>query len=565
MHSPAFAPDPARPDILDVRDLTIEYHGSTGRNLAVQHLNLSIAEGEVVALVGESGSGKSTTAYAIAGLLQSSARVVAGSVRFGTLDLITATPRQLNAMRGTQIGFVPQDPTVSLNPLIRVGDQVAETMLIHNLSSTAKARESALQILAKVGFLNPDDIAMRYPHQLSGGQRQRVLISIALLCSPKLIIADEPTSALDVTVQRTVLDLLSRLQRERKAAMLLITHDLAVAAQRSQRIIVMNRGKIVETGPSREILENPKDDYTRRLLEAIPGRRTGAERRTGSSGTAAAAPLLSVRGLVKDYSKAFRAVDNISFDLRRGSTLSIVGESGSGKSTLARMVMRLIEPTSGSVEFEGRDLTSMKGSALRSMREHFQIVQQNPFASLDPRFTIRQIIEEPLRSFGRKSNADRRRRVIELLDQVALGSSFADRRPSELSGGQRQRVAIARALALDPRLVVLDEPVSALDVSVQSQILQLLRKLQDHLGLTYLFISHDLAVVREISDDIIVMQGGHLVEQGAVEDVFERPAQHYTRQLLTSVPALGIFGAVASVDPPAPTDRPADEAGSGLI
>jgi peptide/nickel transport system ATP-binding protein len=531
--------------LLDVCNLSIAYSRDGAYAPVVHDVSFSVRPGEVVALVGESGSGKSTTAYAIAGLLASNAAVTTGTVLFEGVDLVKATQRQLASIRGPRIGFIPQDPVVSLDPLQRVGRQVSETLRIHKLCSPEEAWTHALDCLAKVGFAKPAEVAVRYPHQLSGGMLQRILISMAMSCAPPLIIADEPTSALDVTVQRIVLDHLSRLRRENGSAMLLITHELAVAAERAHKVIVLNGGRVVEFGTVAEIFDHPSDAYTRKLINAIPGRqRSGAVvvRRRALPPTAPA-PLVVANGLIKDYppisrgGAPFRAVDDISFEVPRCSTLGIVGESGSGKSTTARMVMMLVKPTSGSVSFDGIDLTALKPADLRQMRRHIQIVQQNPFASLDPRFTVRQILEEPLRSFGVGTTRERQNRVAELLTQVALPLDFARRQPAALSGGQRQRVAIARALALRPRLVVLDEAVSALDVSVQAGILDLLQRLQHEEQLTYIFISHNLAVIQETSDRVLVLRAGRLIEAGPTERVFRAPQAAYTAQLLAAMPS----------------------------
>ncbi|MDJ0393288.1 ABC transporter ATP-binding protein [Rhodococcus sp. G-MC3] len=521
--------------ILDVENLRVSY----GDNVAVAGVSLTVDQGEVVAVVGESGSGKSTTAHAIIGLLAGTGHVTGGTVRFDGHRIDDASEKTLDRLRGAHIGLVPQDPTTSLNPVIRIGDQVAEVLRVHGLATTRSARLEAIRILTEAGIDNPEVRARQYPQDLSGGQRQRVLIGIALACRPELLIADEPTSALDVTVQRRILDHLDARVAETGAAVLLITHDLGVAADRADRLIVMSKGEIVETGRTAEILANPQHEYTKSLLAAAPS--LGSELRPHRSATE---PILTV----SEVSKTFRigrgvtldAVKSASVTVQRGRTLSVVGESGSGKSTLARVAIGLEALTSGSVQFDGTEVATLRGSALRALRRRVQIVYQNPYASLNPKLSVEQIVKEPLDAFKVGSKAERSARTAELLDQVSLSGEYLRRRPSELSGGQRQRVAIARALALRPDLVVLDEPVSALDVSVQSQILELLADLQSELELSYLFISHDLAVVRQISDTVAVMQSGTIVEYGGVAEIFDNPVQEYTRELLAAIPGTSI-------------------------
>ncbi|AYJ51207.1 dipeptide ABC transporter ATP-binding protein [Rhodococcus sp. P1Y] len=517
--------------VLEVENLQVSY----GDTNAVSGVSLTVAKGEVVAVVGESGSGKSTTAHAIIGLLAGTGHVTGGTVRFDGDRIDDASEKTLDRLRGAHIGLVPQDPTTSLNPVVRIGEQVAEVLRVHGLATKRSAKVEAIRILTEAGIDNPEVRARQYPQDLSGGQRQRVLIGIALACRPELVIADEPTSALDVTVQRRILDHLDERIAKTGAAVLLITHDLGVAADRADRLVVMSKGRIVETGPTAEILANPKHEYTKSLLAAAP-----------SLGTTLRPARTDTRSIltVTDVSKTFRigrgvnldAVTSASFTVHRGRTVSLVGESGSGKSTLARITIGLETPTSGSVDFDGTSVASLKGSELRALRRRVQIVYQNPYASLNPKLPVEQIIREPLDAFKVGSSAERGKRVTELLDQVALPADYLRRRPSELSGGQRQRVAIARALALRPELVVLDEPVSALDVSVQAQILDLLDELQTGLDLSYLFISHDLAVVRQISDTVAVMQAGSIVEYGPTAQIFDSPQREYTRELLVAIP-----------------------------
>lgn len=528
-------------NLLEVRGLSISYRTSTGRVRAVGAVDLDIAPGEIVALVGESGSGKSSTAHAITGLLPATGHIDAGRIQFAGRDLARAGDRELRAIRGAQIGLIPQDPGVSLNPVQRIGTQVAEVLLIHGLATRRSAPEAVVDLLERAGMPDPKTRADQYPHELSGGMRQRALIAIAIAANPALIIADEPTSALDVTVQRRILDHITTLTQTLGTAVLLVTHDLGVAADRAQRIAVMSRGRIVESGQTREILDDPRDPYTQQLLRSVPGR-AGVRARPHQPGTE---PLLTVDNLVKEFplprangraTKTVRAVDGVSFSLHRGETLALVGESGSGKSTTARMILRLAPPTSGRIVFDDDDVTAIKGARLRALRRRAQVIYQNPYESLDPRFSIQDVISEPLRVFGIGDRASRAVRARELLDRVALPASTLGRRPAELSGGQRQRVAIARALALSPELVVCDEPVSALDVSVQAQILDLFAELQAETGVAYLFISHDLAVVRQIAHRVAVMRQGRIVEIGTAEKLFDQPIHEYTRQLLAAIP-----------------------------
>ncbi|MBC2934638.1 ABC transporter ATP-binding protein [Nocardioides sp. zg-1228] len=543
---------PEAAPLLRITDLEVSYYGTP----ALHGVDLTVAEGERVALVGESGSGKSTTAAAVIGLLPGGGTVTRGRIEFRGEDVTHADERRLRRLRGRQVGLVPQDPMSNLNPATRVGQQVAETLVAHRLASRREARRRAVELLGEAGIPDAERRSRQYPHEFSGGMRQRVLIAIALACEPDLLIADEPTSALDVTVQRTILDHLETLRAERGASMLLVTHDLGLAADRADRVVVMSEGRIVEQGPARELLRHPQHEYTQRLVAAAPsvasarvaagapvGVRT--EPRDGSSeqGTG---PILAVEHLTKEYHLRggrgrLTAVDDVSFEVPAGTTTAVVGESGSGKTTVARMVLGLVTPTAGEVRVDGAHVAAARGAKRRAIRRVMQPVFQDPYASLDPMFTVEHIVDEPLRVFGVGDRRTRRARVADLLDHVALPHSVAQRHPNELSGGQRQRVAIARALALNPRLVVCDEAVSALDVLVQDQILTLLADLQRDLGLSYLFITHDLAVVRLVAQDVVVMQQGRLVETGAVDDVFERPSSDYTRELLAAIPGAGVF------------------------
>jgi peptide/nickel transport system ATP-binding protein len=545
--------------LLSVADLRIDYGTGSRATSAVRGIALEVGRGEILAVVGESGSGKSTIAHSLIRQLPDEAHVRSGSVVFDGVDLLGLSPRAMRGIRGRRIGFVPQDPSHSLNPVMRVGEQIAES-LRRNLGMRAPdAAQRAVEILGEVGIPDPQRRARQYPHELSGGLRQRVLIGIAWACSPELVIADEPTSALDATVQRHVLDRMQDLARRHGTAVVLVTHDLAVAADRADRIVVMSQGLIVEAGTAREVLAAPSHPYTRRLVAAAPGLnsrrlRPGARsdgagslfaRATEATGAPSTRPILRVEALRKTYATrgagapAAPAVDDVSFSIDRGTTFSIVGESGSGKSTTARLIARIIQPDAGTMEFDGADITRWKGEQLRQLRRKIQVVYQNPFGSLDPRMSVRAIVGEPLRAFGVGDRASRDRSVRELVEHVRLSPELLDRRPEQLSGGQRQRVAIARALSLRPEFLILDEPVSALDVSVQEQILQLLVDLQEEFSLTYLFISHDLGVIRQISDTIAVMKDGRVVELAPADDILSRPAHAYTQELVGAIPGKG--------------------------
>ena len=523
--------------LLEVTDLAVSFVDSP----AVRGVSLTLAPGERVAVVGQSGSGKSTTAHAIIGLLPGAGRVTDGAIRWRGEDITHAGERRMRRLRGREIGLVPQDPMSNLNPVSRVGRQVAETLVAHGMCGRRQAWRQAVDLLGQAGIPEPARRARQYPHEFSGGMRQRVLIAIALACRPDLLIADEPTSALDVTVQRQILDHLEKLTDELGTALLLVTHDLGLAVDRTSRVVVMSEGEVVETGPARQVLTEPREEYTKRLVAAVPS--LSAPKRVTA---AEVSPVLEVSHVSKEYrvrgrGGVLRAVDDVSFTVGRGRTTAIVGESGSGKTTTAHMVLGLVPATSGRILLDGEEIVGLRGSSLRAARRAMQPVFQNPYASLNPMWTVDRIVAEPLRTFGVGDRATRRSRVAELLDQVALPAAMAHRYPNELSGGQRQRVAIARALALGPRLVVCDEPVSALDVLVQDQILDLLSSLQAELGLSYLFISHDLAVVRSLAHDVLVMRDGRVVEQGPVEQVLTAPTDEYTRQLLEAVPGATVF------------------------
>jgi peptide/nickel transport system ATP-binding protein len=580
-------PTTGRP-LLEIRNLEVGFQSTEGLVPAVRGIDLTLNAGQTLAIVGESGSGKSTTAAAIINLLPGAGRITGGSIVFDGQELTSFSEKKMEEVRGRQIGFVPQDPMSNLNPVWSVGFQVEETIRANGIATGRKAvRAHAIQVLKEAGLADADKRLKQFPHQFSGGMRQRVLIGIGLSSRPKLLIADEPTSALDVTVQRRILDHLETLTRDIGTAVLFITHDLGLAAERAEQLVVMYKGKIVESGPSKEILQNPVHPYTQRLVAAAPSL---ASRRIQSATQASEthalsdldyAPTKVTEGLdliaaaeervehnaaavpgaakrpdaivVKDLTKVYKirgqgkgasgeliAADSVNFSVEKGTTTALVGESGSGKSTVAKMILRLEDPTSGSITIDGTDVAPLKGKALLDLRRRMQPVFQDPYGSLDPLRNIGNTIGEPLQVHRFGDRTARRERVLELLDQVSLPRSLITRYPNELSGGQRQRVAIARALALKPDIVVLDEAVSALDVLVQAQILKLLADLQSELELTYLFITHDLAVVRVIADNVCVMQKGRIVEAASTDAVFDSPQEQYTRELLNAIPGAGI-------------------------
>ncbi|MGO2150369.1 MAG: dipeptide ABC transporter ATP-binding protein [Microbacterium gubbeenense] len=533
--------------ILRVEGLRVSYRIGDREVEAVRGVDLTVRRGEVVAIVGESGSGKSTVAQAIMNLLAPNAEVTGGEISFDGQSLRGLSEARWRAIRGRVMGLVPQDPSLSLNPVRRVGAQVAEPLLVHGLASKRQAEGKAVELLEMAGITYPAERAKQYPHQFSGGMKQRALIAGGLAADPDLLIADEPTSALDVTVQKQILDHLEKLSVELGTAILLITHDLGMAAERADTVVVMRKGEVVDSGPAGEVMTNPSHEYTRALIAAAP-RLSAHERRAAATSERivfGGEPIVEIQNLTKVFplpkgeggKKSLTAVDDVTLEIRRGETLAVVGESGSGKSTLARLVLRLDDPTSGSIRFEGQDITDLKGEKLRQLRRRFQMVYQSPFDSLNPRMTIEQLITEPLLSFGEGDRASRSARARDLADQTALPGGMLDRYPDELSGGQRQRVAIARALALDPEFIVLDEAVSALDVSVQAQVLALLDELQRERELTYMFITHDLGVVAESADRVAVLKNGVLVECDETGKLFTNPQEDYTRMLIDAVPA----------------------------
>jgi len=530
--------------LLTITDLRVSFATEGGLVQAVDGVSFELVPGEVLAIVGESGSGKSVTAQTIIGLTRSANASIEGSVRLGDSELIGAGEAELRQVRGERIAMVFQDPMTSFNPVYRVGDQLIEAIQAHRPQVNRRdARERAVELLGSVGLPDPERRVDRYPHEFSGGMRQRAMIAMALTLEPEVLIADEPTTALDVTIQAQILELLRQLNRERGLATILITHDFGVVAEMADRVLVMHDGQIVERGGLDDVFYATKDPYTRKLLGAVVRLDQAPPLRPGRS----EGSLLEVTDLVKHFPvkrgllfnrevDRVRAVDGVSFSVDRGETLGLVGESGSGKSTLSRAVLQLLTPTSGSVRFDGREIAGLSRRQMRPLRPDMQMVFQDPYASLNPRKRIGQIVGEPLRVQDRAAGAELRRQVQELLERVGLSPEHYDRYPHEFSGGQRQRVGIARALSLRPKLIVADEPVSALDVSIRAQILTLLSDLQEEFGLTYVFVAHDIGVVRHVSDRIAVMHDGKIVEQGPADRVCERPSDPYTKTLLAAVP-----------------------------
>src|SRR5450631_1159941 len=556
--------------LLDVNDLTVEFATRRGIVKAVQHVNISVAKGETLGIVGESGSGKSVTSYAVMRIPDRTGKIAEGSVMFSGIDVKTATEDQMRDLRGREISMIFQNPRAALNPIRKVGDQIEDVLRQHVQQSQAGDRgEKAIEALEAVKIARPRERYHAYPFELSGGMCQRVVIALALACNPQLLIADEPTTGLDVTTQKAVMDLIVELTKRRGMSTILITHDLGLAAAYCDRVVVMEKGKVVETALSRKIFSAPEHAYTRKLMRATPRLGIGlrdllppdADHTPIPEGSVveSGAPLLVVKDLVKEYKrnavpasllklfgrkdaeevKPFRAVGGISFEVKRGESVGLVGESGCGKSTTSMMVMRLIDKTSGTIAFGGEDIGAIpaKQFAVLPARKRIQMVFQDPTDSLNPRFTAVRAIADPLMRLGDVHGSDALRAKCEdLATQVGLPLELLDRFPHQLSGGQKARVGIARAIALRPELVILDEPTAALDVSVQAVVLNLLQDLKDSLGMSYLFVSHDLNVVRLLCDRVIVMRTGRIVEEGSAAQVLESPKAEYTRELLSAIP-----------------------------
>ncbi|MDH6237681.1 ABC transporter ATP-binding protein [Cryobacterium sp. CG_9.6] len=546
--------------LLDVQDLEVSF-GADPRPV-VHRVSFQLRRGERVAIVGQSGSGKSTIVGALLRLLPGDGQITHGHIHLGShvegIEISSATEKRMRGIRGRRVALVPQDPAANLNPSMKVGAQISDALASNGerngLRTRAARTERVIELMTEAGIPDAARRAKQYPHEFSGGMRQRMLIAIALAGEPELLIADEPTSALDVTVQRQILNHLQTLVDARGTTLLFVTHDLGLAADRTDRIIVMSEGRIVEVGTPREILLSPQQDYTKRLVAAAPTLGTPpdsgplsvasvvARDQFAAPPVADSPPILAVANLVKEFAlrgqrgSLVRAVDDVSFSVQRGTTTAIVGESGSGKTTIARIILGLESATSGTALVAGRGISASHARDRKALRRMVQPVFQDPYASLDPTYSIERLIDEPLRIFHVGDRASRRARVAELLDQVALSRAVAQRRPNELSGGQRQRVAIARALALEPQVLICDEAVSALDVLVQEQILSLLQDLQQRLGLSYLFITHDLAVVRQIAHNVVVMKSGKVVENGDVNQIFLAPDDAYTHELLGAIP-----------------------------
>ena len=564
--------------MLRIEDLATSFYAEGQLSPAVRGIDLAIPEGRTVGLVGESGSGKSVTSLSVLRLLPERVAVVErGAVHFGGRDLVRTPAREMCRVRGAEIAMIFQEPMTSLNPVLTAGQQIEEAIRIHEKASRKEARERAIQLLTEVGLPEPAQRADMYPHELSGGQQQRVMIAMALSCDPRLLIADEPTTALDVTIQAQILDLLRELRDTRQMSMLFISHDLGVVAEIADEVAVMFRGEIVEHGSVLQIFENPQHPYTKGLLACRPRLDSTRTRlpsvadfmdwETGPDGSLeirertpdltaferprperpTGEPILRVdnlwvhfpirQGLLQRRVGWVKAVDGVSFEIPRGTTLGLVGESGCGKTTTGRAILRLVEPTGGLVEFDGRNVGELSGAEMRGLRRHAQIIFQDPFGSLNPRQTIESTLLEPMSIHGLGANrGERRDRAVALLEEVGLGAEHLRRFPHEFSGGQRQRICIARALSVDPEFIVCDESVSALDVSVQAQVLNLLKDLQEKRGLTYLFISHDLAVVKFMADELAVMQAGKFVEAGPAAEIYANPQQEYTQRLLAAIP-----------------------------
>jgi len=557
--------------LLDVKNLTVEFHTRRGVVRAVEHINLTIERGETVGIVGESGSGKSVTSYAVMRILDRAGRIANGSVTFSGLDLRTVSEADMREMRGREMSMIFQSPRLALNPIRKIGKQIEDVLLQHAQVDTDVVSEKAVEMLELVCIARPRERYHAYPFELSGGMCQRVVIALALACKPQLLIADEPTTGLDVTTQKAVMELVVELTRERGMSTILITHDLGLAATYCSRVVVMEKGRVVETANSELIFKKPAHAYTRKLMRATP--RPGVSLRgllpegeTAKTKTSAPArkkrsqmPLLVVDNLMKEYprqgqgssfaklfsrtepvpeSELFRAVDGISFSIARGESVGLVGESGCGKSTTSMMVMRLIDKSAGSIVFDGEDIGEIPARqfATLPMRKRIQMVFQDPTDGLNPRFSAARAIADPLLRLGELPRSKVRRRCEDLARQVGLPVELLDRFPHQLSGGQKARVGIARAVALKPDLIILDEPTAALDVSVQAVVLNLLQDLKDSLGMSYLFVSHDLNVVRLLCDRVIVMRSGKIVEDGPTKRVLVKPQADYTRDLLAAIP-----------------------------
>ena len=521
--------------LLSVENLSVSFVTRNGTNKAVDSVSFSVEPRQITAIIGESGSGKSVSCYAMLGLVPSPpGRIDGGTAYFQGQDLLSLSEAELRAIRGRDIAMIFQDPMTCLNPFMKIGDQLIEPLTLHKGLAKGPAREQAMALLDEVGIRDPQAAMNAFPHEFSGGMRQRVMIAMALINEPKLLIADEPTTALDVTIQAQILKLIAELQTKRDIGVLFISHDLAVVSDIADQIVVMEKGKAVESGAPKAIFENPQHPYTQKLLAAIPSGQKAV-------GTVAPDPLIRIEHLRTWFTptagaEPVKAVDDVSIEIHRGEVLGLVGESGSGKSTLGRSILRLVPITDGKIAFEDTELSALEGRSLKQFRHRMQMIFQDPYASLNPRMTVYDTLAEPLLLHGLVNKAGLDQAIRELMDNVGLARAFVRKYPHEFSGGQRQRIAIGRALATRPEFIVADEPVSALDVTIQAQILDLLADLTKEYGLTMLFISHDLAVIRQIADRIAVMYHGKLVEEGSTAQVFETPQEDYTRSLLAAIP-----------------------------
>lgn len=534
--------NPVQP-VLDIRGLSVTLPKGADRKFAIEDISLNVGRGEIVCVVGESGSGKSVSAQTVMGLIpRKDLTPVAGEIMLQGEDLLKKTEIELRNLRGVKMAMIFQEPMTALNPVMQVGDQIGEMLEIHTSMSASERRERIIEVMNDVGLPDVDKMIDSYPHQLSGGQRQRIMIAMALALEPALLIADEPTTALDVTTQAQILDLIKDIQKRHGTGVLFITHDFGVVAEIADRVVVMQDGKVVEQGTATQVLTKPREPYTKMLIASVPSL-TPPKREPITGGE----PILATRGLEKVYGtlgwfgggRVVHAAKHVELEVRRGETLGVVGESGSGKSTVARCIVRLVDPTSGEIMIEGQDIAKMSQSQLRSYRRNVQVVFQDPYRSLNPRRTVGQSIVEGPMNFG-TSHEEALERARDLMEIVGLSPQALDRFPHQFSGGQRQRIAVARSLLARPSVLICDEPTSALDVSIQAQVLNLLKDLQARFGLTILFISHNLAVVRQMSDDVTVLKTGKIIETGTSENFFTNPQADYSRELLSLTPGMPV-------------------------